>query len=240
MADAAGSAMVVASASAGLPLALGNAAGGGAGGGGAGAGAGAGGPAADGLAGATASGVLVVDGTTSVFVARFQTTKHSWKGKYKRILSVADNCIATVNPGTWEVTNRWAYNDEFVDAMPSPKGPQEFTIVVRKKKATKTETLTFSSQFRSELLTFLQRYRPVFVLEPKTAFIDAYPARKLGWNGGTKPTSLMASFAAIDQVNTQTGAPGSPPIILASYNYREIERIEVFQENTSGFVIYCA
>jgi hypothetical protein len=195
-------------------------------------------PAADGLTGATASGVLHLDGTTSVFVARFQTTKHSWKGKYKRIFSIADNCVATVNPGSWEVTNRWVYNEEFVDAMPSAKGPGEFTIAVRKKKGAKPEVLTFSSQFRAEVLTFLQRCRPVFVLEPKTALVatEAWPARKLGWNGGTRPTALVAGFAAIDQVTTQqAGAPA----LVAAYPYREIERIEVLQDNPNGFVIYC-
>jgi len=192
---------------------------------------------ADGVAGAAASGVLVADGTVSVFVARFQTTKHSWKGKYKRIFSVADNCVATVNPGTWEVTNKWMYNDEFVDAMPSAKSPQEFTITVRKKKATKTETLTFSSPFRSEILTFLQRFRASFVLDPKAAVVDPLPARKLGWSGGTKPTLLVAGFSAIDQVHPQASATPLKP--FATYHYREIERIEVFQDNSTGFVIYC-
>ena len=33
----------------------------------------------------------VYEGGKSTFVARFLSTKHSWKGKYKRIFSIADN-----------------------------------------------------------------------------------------------------------------------------------------------------
>uniref|UniRef100_T1GPV5 DnaJ homologue subfamily C GRV2/DNAJC13 N-terminal domain-containing protein n=1 Tax=Megaselia scalaris TaxID=36166 RepID=T1GPV5_MEGSC len=41
----------------------------------------------------------------------YLVTKHSWKGKYKRILSVGSAGISTYNPEKFEVTNRWSYSD---------------------------------------------------------------------------------------------------------------------------------
>ncbi|KAF4020599.1 hypothetical protein G4228_012493 [Cervus hanglu yarkandensis] len=39
-------------------------------------------------------------------LACFYTTKHSWRGKYKRVFSVGTHAITTYNPNTLEVTNQ--------------------------------------------------------------------------------------------------------------------------------------
>uniref|UniRef100_A0A3B4F307 DnaJ heat shock protein family (Hsp40) member C13 n=1 Tax=Pundamilia nyererei TaxID=303518 RepID=A0A3B4F307_9CICH len=44
-------------------------------------------------------------------LACFYTTKHSWRGKYKRVFSVGTHGITTYNPTTLEVTNQWTYGD---------------------------------------------------------------------------------------------------------------------------------
>ena len=44
-------------------------------------------------------------------LACFYTTKHSWRGKYKRVFSVGTHAITTYNPNTLEVTNQWPYGD---------------------------------------------------------------------------------------------------------------------------------
>lgn len=41
----------------------------------------------------------------------YLVTKHSWKGKYKRILAIGKTSIATYNPEKLDVTNRWPYSD---------------------------------------------------------------------------------------------------------------------------------
>lgn len=41
----------------------------------------------------------------------FLVTKHSWKGKYKRILAIGTAGVSTYNPEKLDVTNRWAYSD---------------------------------------------------------------------------------------------------------------------------------
>lgn len=48
----------------------------------------------------------------------FLVTKHSWKGKYKRILSIGTMGISTYNPDKLELTNRWTYSD-IVAAAPA-------------------------------------------------------------------------------------------------------------------------
>lgn len=41
----------------------------------------------------------------------YLVTKHSWKGKYKRILAISKTGISTYNPDKFDVTNRWPYSD---------------------------------------------------------------------------------------------------------------------------------
>lgn len=41
----------------------------------------------------------------------YLVTKHSWKGKYKRILSIGSTGISTYNPDKFDLTNRWIYSD---------------------------------------------------------------------------------------------------------------------------------
>ena len=42
-------------------------------------------------------------------VSSFLVTKHSWKGKYKRVFSIGALSITTYNPSTMEATNTWQY-----------------------------------------------------------------------------------------------------------------------------------
>lgn len=41
----------------------------------------------------------------------YLVTKHSWKGKYKRILAISKTSISTYNPDKFDVTNKWPYSD---------------------------------------------------------------------------------------------------------------------------------
>uniref|UniRef100_A0A0K2TL60 J domain-containing protein n=1 Tax=Lepeophtheirus salmonis TaxID=72036 RepID=A0A0K2TL60_LEPSM len=86
----------------------------------------------------------------------YVVTKHSWKGKYKRILSVTDR-VLTLNPNTLEVTNQWEFHE--VSALsPSRLNESEFQITFKRKK--KTENLKFSSEFRPNLLTTILKKLP--------------------------------------------------------------------------------
>lgn len=41
----------------------------------------------------------------------FLVTKHSWKGKYRRILTIGSQELTTYNPDKLEMTNRWMFAD---------------------------------------------------------------------------------------------------------------------------------
>lgn len=41
----------------------------------------------------------------------YLVTKHSWKGKYKRILAIRKTGICTYNPEKYDITNEWPYSD---------------------------------------------------------------------------------------------------------------------------------
>ena len=83
-------------------------------------------------------------------------TKHSWKGKYRRVLTVGEDVFSTYNPSSMEVTNSWKLAD--VVGMQA-QGHSEFQVTFRKGPK-KTDTLKFSSEWRatilSEGLRFLQ------------------------------------------------------------------------------------
>lgn len=76
--------------------------------------------------------------------------------------------ITTYNPGTLEVTNRWEYSD-FINVQPinrSQLGSHEFIITVRKER--KNDTMKFSSEHRSHLLTEALKYRNQFEKSKET------------------------------------------------------------------------
>ena len=104
----------------------------------------------------------------------FLVTKHSWKGKYKRILSVGSSGagIATLNPATMEATNNWAYTD-IVTIAPiagnnASSNIQEFQLVFKKKgnnNNKKPDTMKFSSDYRRYLLTDVLKHHEKFLVQ---------------------------------------------------------------------------
>ena len=57
----------------------------------------------------------------NVELESFLVTKHSWKGKYKRILTIGSQSISTYNPDKFDMTNRWSYSD-IISAAPNKTG----------------------------------------------------------------------------------------------------------------------
>ena len=113
----------------------------------------------------------------------FPVTKHStWKGKYKRIALLSPEGLSTLNPGSMECTNGWNYSDvvsvgpmSIVPHPPeaaaagspahashsvtaggaAPSGDKasalQFQVAVRKGGG--KDTMKFSSEFRTLILT---------------------------------------------------------------------------------------
>ncbi|XP_063990666.1 dnaJ homolog subfamily C member 13 isoform X4 [Diachasmimorpha longicaudata] len=164
-------------------------------------------------------------------VACFLVTKHSWKGKYKRIFSIGSLGITTYNPSNLEVTNKWEYAD-FINVQPTNRnqiGLHEFSITMRKER--KVDTMKFSSEHRSHLLTEALRFRNQFAEKPREML--RYPAYKHHWSDTRLPVVLEITPYSLDQLDPATN------IVLASYYYKDIEGIGTMRDYTDGFVIVC-
>ncbi|XP_066249736.1 dnaJ homolog subfamily C member 13 [Euwallacea similis] len=164
-------------------------------------------------------------------IACFLVTKHSWKGKYKRIFSIGSKGITTYNPSTFEVTNKWAYH-EFFSIQPIKSGnnsPNEFQIMVKKEK--KLTKMIFSTDHRTNVITETMRFRSLFMEKPKDIF--RYQGYKHHWSDIRLPVLLEVTPYSLDQLDPTTNT------ILASYTYKDFEGICTVSNYPGGFVIVC-
>ncbi|KAL3285793.1 hypothetical protein HHI36_000317 [Cryptolaemus montrouzieri] len=163
-------------------------------------------------------------------VACFFVTKHSWKGKYKRIFSVGTMGITTYNPSNLEVTNRWIYSD-FISLQPlkANNANNEFQITMKKEK--KIDNMKFSSDHRTQLLTEALKFRNHFAEKPKE--ILRYHAYKHHWSDVRLPVVLEVTPYSLDQLDPTTN------VVLASYNFKDFEGICLVSDYPGGFLIVC-
>ncbi|CAL8235654.1 unnamed protein product [Boreogadus saida] len=162
-------------------------------------------------------------------LACFYTTKHSWRGKYKRVFSVGTHGITTYNPTTLEVTNQWPYGD-ICGIGPVGKGQgTEFNLTFRKGSGKKSETLKFSTEHRMELLTEALRFRTDFSEGKITG--RRYNCYKQHWSDTRRAVSLEVTPGGIDQIDPQTNR------VLCSYDYRSIEGFAELSDYQGGFCI---
>ncbi|XP_058409068.1 dnaJ homolog subfamily C member 13 isoform X1 [Diceros bicornis minor] len=162
-------------------------------------------------------------------LACFYTTKHSWRGKYKRVFSVGTHAITTYNPNTLEVTNQWPYGD-ICSISPVGKGQgTEFNLTFRKGSGKKSETLKFSTEHRTELLTEALRFRTDFSEGKITG--RRYNCYKHHWSDTRKPVILEVTPGGFDQINPATNR------VLCSYDYRNIEGFVDLSDYQGGFCI---
>lgn len=93
--------------------------------------------------------------------------------RYKRIFSIGSMGISTYNPTTFEVTNQWFYSD-FISVYPVLKGNsqqnREFKITFRQDR--KTDSMTFSSEHRADLLTEALQFRQLFADKTTTMLVS--------------------------------------------------------------------
>lgn len=160
--------------------------------------------------------------------ARYYTTKHSWRGKYKRVFCVGSKGITTLNPGNTEVTNQWPYN-EFVDIQPSHKTSNEFIITLRKGK--KTNQMTFSCDHRSEAITETLRFSPLFADAGRAKGEKKFRSAKFGWSESRMDVFLVVRRHCLVQVDI-TGKRK-----LADYDYKDIEFLVKVSDHPGAFAI---
>ncbi|XP_048827820.1 dnaJ homolog subfamily C member 13 isoform X4 [Brienomyrus brachyistius] len=162
-------------------------------------------------------------------LACFYTTKHSWRGKYKRVFSVGTHGITTYNPTTLEVTNQWLYGD-ICGITPVGRGQgAEFSLTFRKGTGKKSETLKFSTEHRTELLTEALRFRTDFSEGKITG--RRYNCYKHHWSDSRRPVVLEVTPGGIDQIDPQSNR------VLCSYDYRSVEGFLELSDYQGGFCI---
>nr|XP_026495433.1 dnaJ homolog subfamily C member 13 isoform X2 [Vanessa tameamea] len=163
-------------------------------------------------------------------VAAFLVTKHSWKGKYKRVFSIGTHGITTYNPDRLEVTNKWLYSDVVTIASSKHSNSvanHDFTLVMKKDK--KIDSMKFSSEHKCLILTEAFKYRHLFSEKPKDIF--RYQAYKHHWSGTRLPIVLEVGPCSLEQLDPSTHT------LLASYPYSDIQGILPVRDIPGGFVL---
>lgn len=106
------------------------------------------------------------------YVCRYTVTKHSWRGKYKRIFCISPTQILTLDPVTLATTNEYDIATDFEGAALVAGGRQdplqqhalEFTINVRNEGRGKFKPMRFSSR---SYYPCLAHFSPSTALNPK-------------------------------------------------------------------------
>jgi DnaJ family protein C protein 13 len=94
------------------------------------------------------------------YLARYLVVKHSWRGRYRRILCIASSGVVTLDPTTLNLTNSYDAGSDF-DKAEALTATDEFTLAVRSDGRGKFKAMRFSSPLRPGILTELHRLRPV-------------------------------------------------------------------------------
>lgn len=122
--------------------------------------------------------------------------KHSWKGKYKRILVIEPTQISTLDPKTMRLTNCWPY-DEVIEL--SPIEHDLFRLTTRKKSGN-TDTMKFSSEFRKDILCDILKFRPKSLGNDKYSLVQ-YECSKFHWSRQELPAILRLTSNSVSQTD---------------------------------------
>lgn len=160
-------------------------------------------------------------------ISSFLVTKlSSWRGKYKRILSIGTHAVTTYNPSSLEVTNQWPYGE-----ILGVKAVDKFELtlnVIRKKKR---ETMRFTCDYRAELLYHYLQVRTN--LDPPQQRKDCwkFDAYKHHWSNVKLPVILEVNCYGILQLEPTTKQQ------LAVYPFYEIEGITTVNDSSQTVIL---
>lgn len=96
------------------------------------------------------------------YSARYMVLKHSWRGKYKRILCISNSAVVTLDPNSLAMTNYYDVGSDFEGAAPIPSrddNSYEFNLSLRTDGKGRFRGVKFSSRYRVSILTELHRIR---------------------------------------------------------------------------------
>ncbi|KAK1550399.1 hypothetical protein Q3G72_018388 [Acer saccharum] len=172
------------------------------------------------------------------YLARYLVVKHSWRGRYKRILCISNVAIITLDPNTLSVTNSYEVASDFEGATPIIGRDQnscEFNISVRTDGRGKFKGIKFSSRYRASILTELHRIR-----WNRLSAVAEFPVLHLRRrNSEWVPFKLKVTYIGVELIELKSGDlrwcldfrdMGSPAIILLSDAYGK-------KSDSGGFVL---
>ena len=160
----------------------------------------------------------------------YHVTKHSWRGKYKRIFSIGTHGISTYEPGTLGITNSWPY-DQVVSvtlsksssssdkSQPVSNSSPVAEYVLTFRKAKKTDTMRFSSEYRPEIITDALRFQTLFYHPQGMPQPKIVQATKIHWSSQRVPVLLRIQSYCLDQIDANTNR------YLCSYDYKDIDQL---------------
>ncbi|KAF1768243.1 hypothetical protein GCK72_000055 [Caenorhabditis remanei] len=165
-------------------------------------------------------------------IACYLVTKHSWKGKYKRVFSIGTLAITTYNPTSLEITNQWLYED-FISVKPLTRNvsmndskQDEYKIHVRNRG--KKDDMRFSSDYTTDILTHCLQFSTKFAdknFDPLT--VNAF---KQSWSERRIPVTLRANASCLEQIDGRG-------VVVQSYPYKNIRSIGRVNDCPGGFVV---
>ncbi|OMO57985.1 hypothetical protein COLO4_34940 [Corchorus olitorius] len=161
------------------------------------------------------------------YLARYIVIKHSWRGRYKRILCISNVAIITLDPSTLSVTNSYDVSTDFEAAAPiigRDENSNEFNMNVRTDGKGKFKAIKFSSRYRASILTELHRIR-WNRLGPVAEFpVLHLRRRRADW----VPFKLKVTYVGVELIDLKSGDPrwcldfrdmSSPAIVLLGDGY---------------------
>ncbi|KAK8945096.1 hypothetical protein KSP39_PZI008112 [Platanthera zijinensis] len=165
------------------------------------------------------------------YLSRYMVVKHSWRGRYKRILCISSSSIITLDPSTLAVTNSYDVYNDFEGAAPAlgrgddgDGGAQEFTVSVRTDGRGKFKAMKLSSRYRARILTELHFLRSSKLGQVAEFQVLHLRRRTSQW----VPYKLKVTAVGVELIETQSGVTrwcldfrdmDSPAIILLADKY---------------------
>uniref|UniRef100_A0A915KDM6 Uncharacterized protein n=1 Tax=Romanomermis culicivorax TaxID=13658 RepID=A0A915KDM6_ROMCU len=162
-------------------------------------------------------------------VTSYLVTKHSWKGKYKRILEISDLFISTYNPQTLELTNQWPFKVVCsIKATPRVGSlPIEFSIHLNLKG--KIDTIRFSSDFTTDILTCALIHSDQFLDPPPVR--KKFVSYKYHYSQNRIPCILQLSESSLQQLDFDSN------ILIAEYFFQNMIEICRVSDTPGAFYV---
>lgn len=97
-------------------------------------------------------------------IAQYLVTKVSWKGSYKRILTVTPSSVLTYNPETYQCTCQWELSE--IEDVEVSSEKDTFVLRLDKSRAFRLTKVRFHCAARAHFLSLIMKLRRHFAIQP--------------------------------------------------------------------------